>query len=1066
MRISKIKLFFLILLLAFTLVGCDSFSNVIGNKENVVIITNVEYNSEDELILTFSDGSTKSLGKINGKDGINGLDGVDGTGIDTIIINSAGELEVKLTNGETKNLGLIIGSNGKDGQEIELKVENGKVFWSYKNFYVWTELIDLETLKGAQGTDGISITNTYINEAGELILTFSNNSIKNLGIVIPEDGKDGIGISSTIINERGEFIVTLSNGEIRNLGKIGLVDGKDGREVELKVNNGFIQWSYKDSNIWVNLVDVETLIGEPGTDGIGITNSTINENGELVLTFSNNEIKNLGAIIGRDGKEIELKVEEGFLVWSYQGMNDWTNLIDTQSLVGASGVDGISITNSVINENGELVISYSDGTSKNLGKILKSYLVQFVDDNGHVLDVQHVLHGQAATAPTSPTRDGYTFLNWDLPFNQITSNIVIKATYEKNKYSVEFNSNGGTTFAALTDVLYGSNLVLPVPTKEGYDFKGWFVDDESNGKQFTNASQVDDNLNLYARWELKHFKVNFYDGDNNLIKTQYILYGGDATPPELSKTGYITTWNKSYSNVKSNLDITPIFTPITKSRYKVSHYIQSTDGLTYELYETDNLTGITNTIVSANIKDYPGVKFNFQHGDNHLNNTLLADNTLELAVYYSRIELSVSFYDKQGELIETKSVLYGGDVVAPTPPLVTGYSFQSWDQGLENITESKKIYSNYLVNEYIITLDVNGGNPLVENTINIVYDGLISGLVTPVREGYLFLNWKDIDNQVYKNGDVYKKDSNLTLIANWESINPVTYEDYITVFSNRTRAENIEELLNTNVEKIYYSALNDQGKQIYDDVINHIRNSEFGVSYQSDHFGVNHHEFSESVRDVFFSISQDYKEIFWLYNASSMIVSGGAKTTISLEFDIDEYYINEDNSINYDLIHDHLVKFNARVAELTKYANDNYEENYYKIKYIHDWIILNHDYEQSSSISHSPIGALNIVENEGPVCEAYAEAFNVLLNKLNIPVTYAVGMVGEEYHAWNYVKMGDMWYLVDVTWDENQIFPTNPDFIRYEHFLRREYTISERIYLESTVKPSPVSNEDYVYVSP
>lgn len=89
--------------------------------------------------------------------------------------------------------------------------------------------------------------------------------------------------------------------------------------------------------------------GQNGADGIGITSSEINKKGELVITYSDNTVSNLGVVVGADGKD---------------GI-DGTNGVD-----GTNGKDGIGITNAEINASGELTLTYSNGTSANLGKVV------------------------------------------------------------------------------------------------------------------------------------------------------------------------------------------------------------------------------------------------------------------------------------------------------------------------------------------------------------------------------------------------------------------------------------------------------------------------------------------------------------------------------------------------------------------------------------------------------------------------------------------------------------------------------------------------------------------------
>ncbi len=58
------------------------------------------------------------------------------------------------------------------------------------------------------------------------------------------------------------------------------------------------------------------------------------------------------------------------------------------------------------------------------------FTVKFIDWNGTILKTEIVLSGESATAPTIPSRNGYTFTGWDKEFNNITDNMVVNAQYE------------------------------------------------------------------------------------------------------------------------------------------------------------------------------------------------------------------------------------------------------------------------------------------------------------------------------------------------------------------------------------------------------------------------------------------------------------------------------------------------------------------------------------------------------------------------------------------------------------------------------------------------------------
>jgi hypothetical protein len=57
------------------------------------------------------------------------------------------------------------------------------------------------------------------------------------------------------------------------------------------------------------------------------------------------------------------------------------------------------------------------------------YTVRFVDWDGTLLKTQQVAYGGSATAPSDPTRVGYTFTGWDRAYSYITSNITVTAKY-------------------------------------------------------------------------------------------------------------------------------------------------------------------------------------------------------------------------------------------------------------------------------------------------------------------------------------------------------------------------------------------------------------------------------------------------------------------------------------------------------------------------------------------------------------------------------------------------------------------------------------------------------------
>ena len=71
-------------------------------------------------------------------------------------------------------------------------------------------------------------------------------------------------------------------------------------------------------------------------------------------------------------------------------------------------------------------------------------------------------------------------------------------TDEKTTYTVSFDSHGGTSFAPITYT--GTAITLPVPTRTGYDFIGWFGNAELTGTAVSSPYTPVSDITLHAGW--------------------------------------------------------------------------------------------------------------------------------------------------------------------------------------------------------------------------------------------------------------------------------------------------------------------------------------------------------------------------------------------------------------------------------------------------------------------------------------------------------------------------------------------------------------------------------------
>ena len=111
---------------------------------------------------------------------------------------------------------------------------------------------------------------------------------------------------------------------------------------------------------------------------------------------------------------------------------------DSDTGITAEASNGIGVQNAYVDENLHLWIELSNGTKIDAGYVgvtvtppasPTSYTVTFKDWDGATLKTETVESDKAATAPANPSRTGYVFAGWDKTFSNITSDLIVTATY-------------------------------------------------------------------------------------------------------------------------------------------------------------------------------------------------------------------------------------------------------------------------------------------------------------------------------------------------------------------------------------------------------------------------------------------------------------------------------------------------------------------------------------------------------------------------------------------------------------------------------------------------------------
>ena len=164
-------------------------------KDGVSVLSITKTSSDgnvDTYTISYSDGSTSTFTVTNGVDGesIKGDPGKDGHTPDIKIIDGYWTIDGEKTSvpaqGPQGDPGLNGNSilTGSGNPQEELGVDGD----SYINLSTWDYYLKEESvwilkgnIKGSKGDAGVSISSTYIDDNGDLIVTFSNDEVVNAG---------------------------------------------------------------------------------------------------------------------------------------------------------------------------------------------------------------------------------------------------------------------------------------------------------------------------------------------------------------------------------------------------------------------------------------------------------------------------------------------------------------------------------------------------------------------------------------------------------------------------------------------------------------------------------------------------------------------------------------------------------------------------------------------------------------------------------------------------------------------------------------------------------------------
>jgi len=135
-----------------------------------------------------------------------------------------------------------------------------------------------------------------------------------------------------------------------------------------------------------------------------------------------------------------------------------------------------------------------------------TYIVKFNSNGGSNVEDITADNGNTINLPT-PTREGYAFKGWfkesslESEFkstDKVESNLTLYAKWNKI-ITLTFDSKGGSSVDSI-NVETGTATALPVPTKEGCTFGGWYLDSLWSNEYTDTTEAPSYNRTLYAKW--------------------------------------------------------------------------------------------------------------------------------------------------------------------------------------------------------------------------------------------------------------------------------------------------------------------------------------------------------------------------------------------------------------------------------------------------------------------------------------------------------------------------------------------------------------------------------------
>lgn len=202
-------------------------------------------------------------------------------------------------------------------------------------------------------------------------------------------------------------------------------------------------------------------------------------------------------------------------------------------------------------------------------------------------------------------------------------------------------------------------------------------------------------------------------------------------------------------------------------------------------------------------------------------------------------------------------------------------------------------------------------------------------------------------------------------------------------------------------EHTYNYLLDEEEKKLYKEVLNSIKKYDKKMTLDLTEKGFKQSYFSSkyfiTINDAIF---MDHPELIHFAYISYREVS---KHIYEIEFN---YVLDEEEYTN-------AIKEMKALLEEIKIATEGFDDEA-KVRYVYEWLGKRNEYNYSMpAISQSAYSAFN--EDISPVCAGYARATQIILQNIGVDSLLINGSLDNGAHEWNFVKLDNEYYYLDVT---------------------------------------------------